>query len=77
MAKIVQRPTAAEEEFLKNIEEGVFDDRVETFMPPETYGPPSPAELAAASRKRTKSTNGAPANGRHGRSELAPSKKRR
>ena len=47
------------EEFLKNAEEGVLDDRIEAFMPPEMYGPPTSAERAAARRTgRARATRG-------------------
>ncbi len=39
------------EEFLKNAEEGVLDDRIEAFMPPEMYGPPTVGEQASVRRK--------------------------
>ena len=60
MTKTTKRGTLSEAEFLKNIEDGVFDDRIDTFMPPDMYGPPTEAELAAAAREQAKQsrTNG-------------------
>ena len=40
-----------DEEFLAKVEAGIFDDRLDAFVPPELFGPPTAAELAAAARK--------------------------
>jgi hypothetical protein len=42
--------------FLAKVEAGIFYDRLDAFMPPELYGPPTEAELAAAraARQRAK-----------------------
>jgi hypothetical protein len=43
-----------QEEFMAKVEAGIFYDRLDSFAPPEMYGPPTKAELAAAVRKRRK-----------------------
>ena len=37
--------------FLQNVERGVLDDRLDSYMPPELYGLPMRAELEAARRQ--------------------------
>jgi hypothetical protein len=54
-----------EEEFLATVEAGIFYDRLDSYAPPETYGPPTKAELAAARRPR-KSDFNSPARHRDG-----------
>ena len=71
MTKTTKRGTLSEAEFLKNIEDGVFDDRIDTFMPPEMYGPPTEAELAAAAREQAKRSR------TNGRARQAPARKPR
>ena len=47
------RPTR--EEFLADVERGILDDRFDTFMPLDQYGPPTKAERAAARRANGRS----------------------
>ena len=41
-----------QEEFMAKVEAGIFYDRLDSFAPPEMYGPPTKAELTAEARKR-------------------------
>lgn len=42
------------EEFLANVEAGIIDDRLDAFVPPELFGPPTAAERAVAARRRAR-----------------------
>lgn len=52
------------ERFLENVERGILECRLDAYAPPETYGPPTAAELAAArraGRRQASHTRGRPA----------------
>ncbi len=42
------------EEFLTNVEAGIIDDRLDAFVPPKLFGPPTATERAAAERRRAR-----------------------
>lgn len=54
MATTARRGELTLEGFLRNAEAGIFDDRLDAFMPPDLYGPPTAAERAAAARRRAR-----------------------
>ena len=39
------------EEALAQARAGIFDDRLDAFMPPDMYGPPTSAEVRAATKQ--------------------------
>ena len=55
------------DEALAEAQAGIFDDRLDRFLPLDLYGPPTAGELVAATRKRSKAAGAAPAKGRDGR----------
>jgi hypothetical protein len=57
---------------------GIFDDRLDAFMPSGLYGPPTDAECAAAARQRATPSRPSPARHRErrGDSEKRPGAER-
>lgn len=53
-----RRPTR--EEFVAGVERGVLDDRLESWMPLESYGPQTDAEQRATHRANGIQTDGLP-----------------
>jgi len=58
------------EEYLKNAENGVLDDRVDVFMTPDMYGPSARPKHAASRPNGTVSAG--TRNGKAGHETLAP-----
>jgi hypothetical protein len=54
MTTTVRRARLTLEQVLADAEAGVFDDRLDAFVPPELFGPPTAAEQAAAARRRAR-----------------------
>jgi len=54
MATTARRGELTLEEALAKARAGIFDDRLDAFMPPELYGPPTAAEQAATARRRAR-----------------------
>ena len=54
---------------LADAEAGIFDDRLDAFVPPELYGPPPDAECAAAPRQPATPSRPSPARHREGRGD--------
>lgn len=71
MATTARRGELTLEEFLRNAEAGVFDDRFDAFMPLELYGPPTTAELAAERRRAKRQAAAARARAANGHPKRA------
>lgn len=71
MATTARRGELTLEEFLRNAEAGIFDDRLDAFMPPDLYDPPTAAELAAARRRARRRAAAARARAANGRAKPA------
>lgn len=54
MTTTARRARLTLEQVLADAEAGVFDDRLDAFVPPELFGPPTAAEQAAAARRRAR-----------------------
>ena len=54
MTTTTRRTRLTLEQVLADAEAGVFDDRLDAFVPPELFGPPTAAEQATAERRRAR-----------------------
>lgn len=54
MTTTTRRTRLTLEQVLADAEAGVFDDRLDAFVPPELFGPPTAAERAVAARRRAR-----------------------